>query len=57
MLKRYFVAVNRIILYTDCSKWAGMEDFYFIDYFHGKFQFDQCYGCWGWGWGVNAGIP
>ena len=47
MLKRYFVAVNRIILYTDCSKWAGMEDFYFIDYFNGKFQFDQCYGCWG----------
>ena len=37
MLKRYFVAVNRIILYTDSSKWAGMEDFYFIDYFNGKF--------------------
>ena len=39
MLNRYFVA--------DSSKWAGMEDFYFIDYFNGKFQFDQCYGCWG----------
>ena len=47
MLKRYFVAVNRIILYTDSSKWAGMEDFYFIDYLNGEFQFDQCYGCWG----------
>ena len=57
MLKRYFVAVNRMILHTDCSKSAGMEDFYFIDYFHGKFQFGQCYGCWGWGWVVSAGIP
>ena len=35
MLKRYFVAVNRII-YTDCTKWAGMEDFCFIDYFNDK---------------------
>ena len=48
MLKRYFVAVNRIISYTDYTKWAGMEDFYFIGYFNGKFQFDQCYGCWDW---------
>ena len=53
MLKRYFVAVNRIISYTDCTNWAGMGDFYFIDYFNGKFQFDQCYGSWGWGWGVS----
>lgn len=57
MLKRYVAAVCRIILYTDCSKWAGMEDYYFIDYFNGKFQFDQCYGCWGGSGGVSGGIP
>lgn len=29
-----------------------MEDYYFIDYFNGKLQFDQCYVCWGGGGGL-----
>ena len=52
MLKRYVAAVNRIILHRNCSKWAWMEDYYFIDYFNGKLQFDQCYVCWGGGGGL-----